>query len=182
MKKFLFFIGFTAVAVIIGGSVTALILYNRSKNDNFSENSQNVDDSADNTTTFSKTEDDNVSDPTAEDVIRLFFALIDEDRPNEAVLMMSDNLVGTDPIQSNSKIQAYAVTFDEWESVQTLSVEEYDKENWTIHARIYKVKISIIFIDNPEYNLNWDEGENTRRVRLLRVEDKWQIDGIATGP
>ncbi|MEA3356855.1 MAG: hypothetical protein U9Q67_00225 [Patescibacteria group bacterium] len=179
----------TAILIVVVGSIAVSIIYNQNKDNTSSgndyqdkEESDTAPDGQDSVAEASNDNDELAPDPTEEDVIRLFFSLIDEDRPDEAVLMMSDNMVGTDPVQMNSTMQAYAVTFNEWNSVQTLEVEEYDRENWSMNSRVYKVTVAIEFKENPEYNLNWDDGENTRWIRILRTEQGWQIDNIATGP
>ncbi|MDD3648443.1 MAG: hypothetical protein PHS44_08180 [Candidatus Dojkabacteria bacterium] len=186
MKKIIITLaGCVGIVLIVAAAVSAIILYSRSKEE--TEGGNNIAETGSTATNTSQNTASTITtsaslDSLAEDAIRKFFSLINDDKPNEAVLMMTSGLVGTDPVQSNSKMQAYAVTFDEWDSVQVLSIEEYDKENWMMHSRTYKVTVSLEFKDTPEYNLNWDEGENTRWIRLLLVEDEWQIDDIATGP
>jgi len=131
---------------------------------------------------ISQNEGKTETDIEAENFIQTFFEYIDNDEPDKAVLMMSDNMVGTDPIQSNSTMQAFAVAFNEWDRVEVNSIEEGIKDDWTMNVRTYKVTFTIQFKDTPEYGTNWDEGENTRWIRLLRTNEGWNIDEIATSP
>ncbi len=116
------------------------------------------------------------------DVIDTFFNLIDRDRAGEAVDMMSTANIPNDGVK-----QAWAVNFNAIQSVGIKKITPTLESDWTEDRRIYQVILNLQMkptatLALPIPNYGWDNGENTRWISLVKVEGKWYIDGIATGP
>lgn len=123
--------------------------------------------------------------PTEEDIIRTFFALIDEGRSTEAVAMM-----GKAVTDNNNYQQQWAVQFSAFESAKLTSVEAGDppvgEASWTDTTHIYKVILKAqMKTESAEEAMpyfGWENGENTRWIELIKEGGNWKIQGIATGP
>ncbi len=118
--------------------------------------------------------------PTEEDVIRLFFTLIDEARIPEAVAMMR---VEADP--DDSYKQAWGVQFNALDSIKVSKIEPYDQDNWSPGSHIYKVNLEVAVSENaanaPIPYYGWGNGDNLRWVEIVKEGDLWKINRIATG-
>jgi hypothetical protein len=115
---------------------------------------------------------------TGEDIVRLFFALIDEGRIPEAVAMLDANAAPDDATR-----QAWGVTFNHMESVTVAAIQAWDDGTWTDTQKEYRVTLEVqLKPDTPE--VGWLEGENTRWVVLIYNPDQaiWQIHTVGTGP
>lgn len=115
------------------------------------------------------------------DIIRNFFALIDENKPSEAVMMMSEIITKDD----NQK-QAWAVQFNAISLIKALSLEAYLPEEWTDSEHSYKVTLEVKM--NPDSAsapipyYGWDNGQNHRWITVTKENNFWKIKSIATGP
>jgi hypothetical protein len=122
-----------------------------------------------------------VAEPTEEDVIRVFFALIDEDRAADAVLAMSARVTGDDTAK-----QAWAVQFAAMTSVNVTSIEPSMPAEWTADRHGYKVVLDTVMdpasADAPIPFYGYADSTNTRWVTIVREGGLWKIDGIGTGP
>jgi hypothetical protein len=119
-----------------------------------------------------------VPPPTGEDIVRLFFALIDEGRIPEAVAMLDAAAAPDDATR-----QAWGVTFNHMESVTVAAIQAWDDGTWTDNQKEYKVTLEVqLKPDTPE--VGWLEGENTRWVVLVYNPGQaiWQIHTVGTGP
>lgn len=185
----------TGALLVIGG----LAVYNNMKKSNddqeqntISENKEGIstdstdetsaqDEESSNEENQNSTNDVDLPDATEEDIIRQFFNYIDIGEPDKAVLMMSSEMVGNDPIQANSLMQGYAVTFASWESVAVESVEVVNTDQWVSDRHFYKVLINIVLEDNPPQQ-TWGNGLNTRWITIAKEGSEWKFTEIATGP
>lgn len=119
--------------------------------------------------------------PTGEDIVRNFFQLIDEGRVSEAVMAMTK--INT---ENDSTKQAWGVQFNGFESIKVKSIEAYDRDNWTDLQQEYKVNLTVQM--KPEAanavmpNYGFDNGDNIRWITIIKENNLWKIDGIATGP
>lgn len=121
------------------------------------------------------------SNQTQEDGSKVIYSMFDNINKgdyNTAALLLSEKMVGTDPVQSNSQLQAWAVTFSNWKKATILSVEKSDELSWTTTSQVYNVTFSITFIDQKDKGL-WEE-KNTRWFSVEKVGDNWMISDIAT--
>jgi len=118
--------------------------------------------------------------PTEEDVIRLFFTLIDEARIPEAVAMMS-----VEAVPDDSYKQAWGVQFNALDSIKVLKIEPYGQDNWGPGSHIYKVNLEVAVSENaanaPIPYYGWENGDNLRWVEIVKEGDLWKINRIATG-
>ncbi len=118
--------------------------------------------------------------PTEEDVIRLFFTLIDEARIPEAVAMMS-----VEAVPDDSYKQAWGVQFNALDSIKVSKIEPYDQDNWSPGSHIYKVNLEVAVSENaanaPIPYYGWGNGDNLRWVEIVKEGDLWKINRIATG-
>ncbi len=132
---------------------------------------------------FEENIDKTVPMPNGEDVVRLFFSLINEKRLNEALDMMSG-----DNLDTENEKQAWAVQFNSFDSIQVNSIEKIDEENWTENFQVYKVsietKMNDSFADEVIPYFGWNKnGINTRWVIIKKDKENnpWKIIEIATG-
>jgi len=118
--------------------------------------------------------------PTEEDVIRLFFILIDEARIPEAVAMMS-----VEAVPDDSYKQAWEVQFNALDSIKVSKIEPYGQENWSPNSHTYKVNLEVAVSENaanaPIPYYGWGNGDNLRWVEIVKEGDLWKINRIATG-
>ncbi len=118
--------------------------------------------------------------PTEEDVIRLFFTLIDEARIPEAVAMMS-----VEAVPDDSYRQAWGVQFNALDSIKVSKIEPYGQENWSPSSHTYKVNLEVTVSENaanaPIPYYGWGNGDNLRWVEIVKEGDLWKINQIATG-
>lgn len=119
--------------------------------------------------------------PTEEDIVRNFFALINEKKPSEAVGMMSSSNTADD-----SQKQAWAVQFNDIKSINVQKIEPSMPESWTENRHIYKVTleayVSSDAADEPIPYYGWHDNPNIRWVGLVKENGLWKIEGLATGP
>ncbi len=122
-----------------------------------------------------------IIEETPQEVLEKFFRYINEDKINLALDILSEKLVGNDPPQLNSTLQAYGVTFNHWESVELTKVdliEDLSNSNTAIFLVDFDLKFKPN-VSEPVYN----EGQNTRFITLEKTEELnsiWEITSIAT--
>jgi hypothetical protein len=154
---------FIAISVIVLILVTA---GNKSKNT--INNTQNL-------STSNSQEKSSVPLPRQEDVINLFFNLIDEDRASEAISMLTAKNIADD-----ANKQAWGVQFNAIDSVAVKSIEKTGENT-------YKVTLGVVMkpgMENaqPMPYYGWGDGEFVRWVTLEKDGLTWKISEIATGP
>ena len=120
--------------------------------------------------------------PQETDIINAFINLIDEGRASDAVGMMSPQITRDDTAK-----QAWAVNFNAIESIKVDKVISSMESDWTADRHSYQVSLNIEMKPEaqqakPIPNYGWDDGKNTRWINLVKVDGKWYVDGIATGP
>ena len=106
--------------------------------------------------------------PQKEDIIRSFFGQIDEQKPSEAVLMMSESITSNDSLK-----QARAVEFNAISSMKVIKFEP------TSEVNVYKVTLSVQLKPGAKLD-DWNDGENIRWVTLAEENGLWKIKDIAT--
>ena len=125
--------------------------------------------------------DDSVPLPQGEDVIKNFFALINERKIPEAVAMMSTTLVPDD-----SAKQAWGVQFNDIKSINVQKIEPSLPENWTDQSHVYKVTleayVSSEAADAPIPYYGWHDNPNLRWIEIVKEGELWKVNSIATGP
>lgn len=114
--------------------------------------------------------------PTGEDIVRVFFELINEKRIPDAIAMLDPAIIPDD-----SAKQAWGVSFNHFKSVKAEKIEEYNKSSWTETLKTYKVTLNIQ-TDAPAEQIIWENGINIRWVDLKKVGNLWKITGFASGP
>jgi hypothetical protein len=116
-----------------------------------------------------------------EEIVRNFFALIDEKRSNDAVFMMSEKINKDD-----SNKQAWAVNLNAINSIKVIKIEPSMKENWTDSNHTYKLTLDVSMNQNsakaPIPYYGWDNGQNIRWVSIIKENNLWKIKELATGP
>jgi hypothetical protein len=127
------------------------------------------------------TDSQKISLPDEKDIIWLFFKLIQEGRISEAVMMMNPKITNDD----NSK-QAWGNQLNSFETIDLKSVEESMSESWTEIKQSYKVLATVkmkneaIKASIPNYG--WKNGENVKWIEVEKINNKWFINGIGSGP
>mgnify|MGYP007112021738 CR=1 FL=1 len=119
--------------------------------------------------------------PTGEDVINLFFNLINEKRITEAVDMLAVSAAPDDTIR-----QTWAVQFNAITSIAVTDIKAWESENWTESKQIYKVTLEA-YVKNdantPIPNYGWGDNPNIRWLSLEKDnQNLWKVTSIATGP
>jgi hypothetical protein len=128
------------------------------------------------------TESSSVPLPTGEDIVRNFFQLIDEGKASEAVMAMTK--INT---ENDSTKQAWEAQFNAFESIKIISIEAYNKEGWTDQEQEFKVNLIVQMkpeaanVVMPNYGF-YNGEENIRWISLIKENNLWKINGIATGP
>ncbi|OGG02722.1 hypothetical protein A2W14_02215 [Candidatus Gottesmanbacteria bacterium RBG_16_37_8] len=129
----------------------------------------------------SKVDEGQVPTIREEDIIRSFFALIDQDHPSDAISMMTPALVGDE----KSK-QTWGVHFDAIENISITLIEPSMQEEWTDNEHIYKITLEVTMKPESAFapipNYGWDNGSNIRWLSIEKISSLWKITGIATGP
>ena len=120
--------------------------------------------------------------PTPEDIVRLFFDLINEKRIPEAINLMTDQMVGDD----TSK-QAWGVQFNAIQSIKVQNIEPSGKEQWTDTEKMFKVTLEVSVSpkakDAPIPYYGWDKNPSIRWITTKKdTNGLWRIDLLATGP
>lgn len=120
--------------------------------------------------------------PQETDIVRSFFEIIGEHRPSDAVMMMTP--VNT---SNDSTKQAWAVQFNAFKSMEVKNIEPSMQSEWTENMHSYKVILQVEMKPEaasaqPMPNYGWDNGENIRWIQLEKINGKWMIGGISTGP
>lgn len=114
--------------------------------------------------------------PTGEDIVRVFFELINEKRVPEAVAMLSREAAPDETTK-----QTWGVNFNSLRSITIKSIEEWQKNEWTEKQMTFKVILRAEI--RPESSFYaWDNGENTRWINLKKEDNLWKIFQVATGP
>ena len=120
--------------------------------------------------------------PQGEDIVRLFFNLINEGKITEAVAMMDASAAPND-----SAKQAWGVQFNVFSSIAVKSIKPSNIGDATAGQKTYKVVLDVQIKPGSEKaaipNYCWEKGENIRWVGLKKdPEGMWKILGIGTGP
>ncbi len=119
--------------------------------------------------------------PTGEDAIRLFFSLINENKVEEALNMLSEEIA-----ESEDSKQSWGVQFNDILSAEVVDVKPYNTDIWTDTAQTYEVTVKTTVHERaakyPIPYYGWENGENTRWVTIKNDGVQWKIAGIATGP
>jgi len=120
--------------------------------------------------------------PSSEDIVRLFFNLIDEERIPEAIDMMTDEMAGDD-----SSRQMWGVQFNRIDSIKVQTIEPYLEADWTDSQKMFKVVLEVFMSekakDEPVPFFGWDSNPNTRWVSIKKnTNGLWEIESLATGP
>lgn len=113
---------------------------------------------------------------TSEDIVRVFFELINEKRIPEAVEMLSPSAV-----PDESAKQAWGVSFNHFKSVKAEKIERCNPIVPLPDYDCFKVVLNIQ-TDAPAEQIIWENGINIRWVNLKKVGNLWKIEGLATGP
>jgi len=109
-----------------------------------------------------------VPPPTEEDVINLFFNLINEKRIDEALAMMS-------PAEGED----WRPYLEGFEKVNLLEVEKTEFGSFRV---LLDVKMKSSSEQEPIPFFGYVDGQNTKFVNLEEENGTWKIKGIATGP
>lgn len=120
--------------------------------------------------------------PQEIDIVRSFFEIIGEHRPSDAAMMMTPTNTNND-----STKQAWALQFNAFKSMAVKNIEPSMQSDWTENMHSYKVILQVEMKPEaasaqPIPNYGWDNGINTRWIQLEKINSKWMIGGIGTGP
>lgn len=120
--------------------------------------------------------------PQESDIVRSFFQIIGEHRASDAVMMMTPANTSND-----STKQAWGVQFNAFKSIAVKNIEPSMQSDWTENMHSYRVTLQVEMKPEaasvqPIPNYGWDNGDNIRWIQLEKINNKWMIGGIATGP
>ena len=175
MKKYLKFFFIPAVIITLLFSISCTIkIDNKSNTDESNSiNSKSIVES---------NSSESVPLPLPEDIVRLFFELINEKRIPEAIDLMTDQMVGDD----FSK-QMWGVQFNAIQSIKVQTIEPSFEDQWTESEKMFKVVLEVSVSpgakDEPIPYYGWDSNPSTRWVSIKKsANGLWEIDSLATGP
>jgi hypothetical protein len=110
-----------------------------------------------------------------EDVIRVFFGLIDEGRVSEAVMMMAP-----EAIEDDSNKQAWGVMWNAFEEMKVISLAPAGENIFKVVLETKMKPEAGLAQPMPYYG--YGDGQFTRWVEIEKVGGVWKIKGLATGP
>ena len=164
------------IALVI---VTSGVVFYFANNKPINQNSQNKTEITN--TIPSPTKSDSVPHPSEEDIIRNFFNLINEKKTDDAVNMMSEKNTS-----NSSTKNAWKTQFDAFKSINVQSIEKSMEENWSENSHTYKVTLEVFVSSEatnaPIPNYGYEDNPNIRWIPLIKENNNWKIDGLATGP
>jgi hypothetical protein len=116
-----------------------------------------------------------------EELITLLFGSINNRQNQNAVKLLSQNI---NPNKETE--QLWIKQFNVIRSVHIMDMKETSKETWTDTQKIYQVTLEI-YMDNsaanaPIPNNGWTDNPNIRFIRVVKINNRWFIDQIGTGP
>jgi hypothetical protein len=116
-----------------------------------------------------------------EELITLLFGSINNRQNQNAVKLLSQNI---NPNKETE--QLWIKQFNAIKSVHIMDMQETSKETWTDTQKIYQVTLEID-MDNsaanaPIPNYGWTDNPNIRFIRVVKINNRWFIDQIGTGP
>ncbi len=118
--------------------------------------------------------------PTAQDTIRAFFNLINEQRGQEALKMMTDEMKGEEDTE-----KVWLAHFEAIERVEVVKITPYDEQNWDNNTQTYQAILNVTVSEDaknlPIPYYGWGENPNLRWISLERQNSTWHIAAIATG-
>jgi hypothetical protein len=174
--------GIKPIIFLLAALVVGAVIYKGVLSKNFNQ-SQTVSPSILQNSTVTPNQDNKqiVPLPSEEDIIRIFFNLINEKRVPEAIAMM----VPSEASDESAK-QAWGVQFNAFEKVTVSQITPSMKEEWKNDNHTYKVTLNVAMkptsANAPIPYYGFDNGENIRWVTIERISSEWKISGIATGP
>jgi len=120
--------------------------------------------------------------PSEEEIISLFFTLINERRIDEAIGMMSPEAV-----PDEASRQAWKTQFEAIQSINPQVIQAYNRERWTEKEHLYQVTLAVSVSSEaakaPIPYYGWGDNPDTRWIVLEKnQEGQWQIASLATGP
>lgn len=169
------------LAVIIMATTIIIATFNRNKPN---DSGTKIENPTITSTTSKRSVSSSASEvplPQEEDVIRLFFSLIEERKISDAVMMMSREIT-----ENDSTKQAWGVQLNAIKTVKVISIEPSMQEEWKENEHTYKVIIDLTMDPSsasaPIPYYGYDNGQNIRWITLVRSDKTWFVKGIATGP
>ena len=71
-------------------------------------------------------------------------------------------------------------------SVKIKNIEESSKGDWTEIWHQYMITLDVVMdpssADEPISYYGFERGENVRFVGLVKEDNQWKVEGLATGP
>lgn len=114
---------------------------------------------------------------THEADLRKFFSFISQGEPVWAVRQLEYSL---SPDEATA--QMWLANFESLKSLEVVSIEQTNLEQWTDQWESYKVVINITTDETPD-KYGWENGENIRWISLVpQGAGEWKIASIATSP
>jgi len=114
--------------------------------------------------------------PNEENIIRIFFSLINAGQAADAVSMLSEKAAPDDTSR-----QTWTASLNTWQSAENINIENYNVSSWTATKKIYKVTFDLTLKPNAQ-QLGWTNGVETRWMELEKEGNFWKINGLTTGP
>lgn len=106
------------------------------------------------------------------EVLQLFFDLVSKGKFEEAVSRM-DVEVARDHIKRTE----YETALRAINKIRIISAQETQKESWGINEAFFRIMFHVEL--KPEYiQTMWDNGENTKIVKLAKKGQMWRIAEI----
>ncbi|HQK73362.1 MAG TPA: hypothetical protein PL044_06275 [Clostridiales bacterium] len=109
--------------------------------------------------------------------LRKFFSFISQGEPVWAVRQLEHSL---SPDEATA--QMWLANFQSLKTLEVVSVEQTNLEQWTDQWESYKVVLNVTTDETPD-KYGWENGENTRWITLVpQGAGDWKIASIGTSP
>lgn len=109
-----------------------------------------------------------------EDLIGSFFATIDADMIDQAIVMLN-------PAIRQGQEDSWRENFSSIETIKVKKIEKDKEAQWDTGTHYYKVTLEVK-TKGENNNFGWSSGEDMRWVTVAMMGDNKYIDALATGP
>jgi hypothetical protein len=115
---------------------------------------------------------------SGEKTVEEFFTLINNQKPEEAVAMLSDFAAPDQPTKN-----FWLDNFASLRRAKIISIDKWNEGLWTSAKEVYKTIVDVQTATG-ELQYGWENGQNTRWIEVVKQpkSDSWQINQIGTGP
>lgn len=109
-------------------------------------------------------------------VVDYFFSSLGSGQVDNALSLMDTEILGNSSTQS-----MWRDSFNSFDTLQVISIEDWNPGEWSIDQQTYKVQFSLQLKPGAPETM-WMDGVNTRWATVRQAAGAWKISVLATGP